>query len=150
MNKNDRALWVARLLMLCAASILAAACGSDTPTTAPPAPTYPNVSGVWQGTFVELVASKRTFTAKLTLTQAEGSRDIIGTVESTDGNNRFTETITTGTQSGLNVSLDTVLTNSVGVAYRYQGRMDPSGTEMDGTIVIPPGAGTIATWSVRR
>jgi len=152
MNKNDRALWVARLL-LCAASVLAAACGSDTPgaATAPP-PTYPNVSGTWQGTVVEAVGQRRTFTATLTLTQQAGSTNITGTVETRYDNSRFTETITTGTQSGLNITLQTELRDSQGnaVHYSYQGRMDSNGAEIDGTVAIPPGVGSIATWRVRR
>ena len=52
----------------------------------------------------------------------------------------FHQLFTYGMRDGLSHPID----------YWYQGRIDSNGTEIDGTMGIPPGSGAYGTWRVRR
>jgi hypothetical protein len=87
----------------------------------------------------------------LTLTQPEGGTTVGGTVVTSYGDSQFLETITTGTQNGLLVELETVIYDAKGTPfyYRYHGLTEADGTAMHGTSDVV-GAGACCTWSVRR
>jgi hypothetical protein len=102
-----------------------------TPTPTPPPP---NLTGEWRGTLTERVGDRRTFTIALKLRQPPGSANVRGTIETVYRDGHFRETIVSGTQEGLDLTLETVMYDSLGKAvyYHYEARVDEGGQEMDG------------------
>jgi hypothetical protein len=107
---------------------------------------------VWQGAITEQIGDRRTLTMTLKLKQREGSAEVTGTIETVFRDSHFFETIVTGTQTGLGLTLETVMYDSLGKAfyYSYEGRVDEAGHEMDGRCKVSGWAGWGMTWHAER
>ena len=137
----------ARRLGLALSFALLCSCGGT--QTGPAGP--PNLTGAWQGT-ATVTADRRTFELTLNLAQAPGATSIEGTVVQTIAGARFVETITSGTQTGLAFTFQTVFLDPAGqpIRYTYNGTVDSRGTEMNGGTLLGTVTSPINTWSVRR
>ncbi len=125
----------ARLLVLSQALFASCSGGSTTPE---PTPTpIPNLAGTWEGTLTEPSGDRRTFAMTLTVTQAEGSSTLGGTLVTAYAGQQWLEPITSGTQDRFTVHVETERDisgpPSANAGFRYyDGFVNLAGTIMNG------------------